>query len=339
MEIDMPKPKQSFLTDAVKAYLQMWIAKAGPEPKPLESERELCIRFGISRPTVHQAVEEILSEGWCIRIPGKRALYSNPECAIPGTRNIGLLSGNLYSSSFLCLPELSVIFKEFSDMRTFVHFTRLYSTGFEELVRELENMHFNGLLFATVNHKTLPFMKRLIADGIPTVGTVQHYDMKKYNLPAAHFEPFDYAKSLETRAKAVKSLGFKRIVMMSDYQEYFGEFQRASGNLIEPENFFTNIAEIPEKLPRIIKEYKPDLIISDGGAKRYKLFFDTLANYSGTVPDIMVYPVASLSVGFDIEKKYKVHYMDDTKLFEKQGRSIAAKLKYLMDIKEKGKRK
>jgi|GEM_PF-3328247 len=333
----MPKPKQSFLTDAVKAYLQMWIAKAGSEPKPLESERELCIRFGISRPTVHQAVEEILSEGWCIRIPGKRALYSNPECAIPGTRNIGLLSSNLYSSSFICLPELSVIFKEFSDMRTFVHFTRLYSTGFEDLVRELENMHFDGLLFATLSNETVPFMKRLIADGIPTVGTVQHYDMKKYDLPTANFEPFDYEKSLENRAALIRNLGFKRIVMMSDHQQYCDAFQRASGNLIEPGNFFTDIAEIPEKLPRIIKKYNPDLIISDGGARRYKLFFETLSGYSGPVPDIMIYPVASLSAGFDLQKKYKVHFMDDTKLFEKQGRNIAAKLKYLMDIKEKGK--
>lgn len=324
----MPKSKQTQLTEPVKNYLKMRIAESGSKTVPLESERTLCPRFGISRPTLHRAIEELLAEGWCIKLSGRRGIFSNPEKFMPGIRNIGLLNNDCYSPSFICVPVLYSFIREFNDMRTFINFTRLYSDSLEERIREIAGLHLAGLLFY-MNASTVPLLKALIAKGIPTVATV-YYDITHYDLPEANFEPFNYRKSLENRLDLIRRKGYRRVVMISDSMEYFMTFQSLSDNLLEPENFILGMDDIPMRLPQILAQYKPDVLISDGGYSRYQILFETLEHYSGEVPELMLYPQVAEILQPALLKRFRIHYMDDTKIFETAGRNAAMKLKKLM---------
>lgn len=324
----MAKLRQTQLTEPVKNYLRMRVAESGSKPVPLESERALCPRFGISRPTLHRAVEELLAEGWCIKLPGRHGIFSNPEKFMPGIRNIGLLNSDCYSPSFICAPMLYSFIREFNDMRTFINFTRLYSNSLEERIREIADLRLLGILFY-MDAGTVPLIKALIAKGIPTVATV-YYDIRHYDLPEANFEPFDYRKSLKNRLDFIRRRGYRRVVMISDSMEYFTTFQSLSGNLLKPENFILGMEDIPMRLPRILAQYKPDMLISDGGCSRYQILFETLRHCSGEVPELLLYPQVAEILHPALLKRFRIHYMDDTKIFEAAGKNAAVKLKRLM---------
>ncbi len=325
----MPKAKLIQLTEPVKNYLKMQVAQSGTQPVALESERTLCPRFGISRPTLHRAVEELMADGWFLKLPGRRGIFSNPERFMPGMRNIGLLNGDCYSSSFICAPAIYSFVREFSDMRTYINFTRLYSTSLEERLQEIDSLHFAGFLFF-INHETVPLIRALIEKGVPVVGMV-YYNISDFGLPAANFEPFDYRKSLENRLAFIRKNGYRKIVMMSEHIEYYTEFQRLSGNLLEKENFILGIDDIPSRLPGILSGYKPDLLISDGSFRRYRFLFDVLENHSGKIPELLLYPQLNDILEENVLRKFKIHFMNDTRIFEIEGKNAAMKLKKLMD--------
>ncbi|TVR01518.1 MAG: GntR family transcriptional regulator [Spirochaetaceae bacterium] len=62
----------------VKQHLRTFIAQCS-EGDPIPTEQELCSHFGVSRPTVRQAIVELVSEGHLIRSKGKGTFVTKPK--------------------------------------------------------------------------------------------------------------------------------------------------------------------------------------------------------------------------------------------------------------------
>ncbi|RKS67766.1 GntR family transcriptional regulator [Actinomadura pelletieri DSM 43383] len=54
-----------------------------PVDAPVPSEREMCLRFGVSRMTVRKAVDQLVAEDRVRRIPGKGMYVSRPKVQMP----------------------------------------------------------------------------------------------------------------------------------------------------------------------------------------------------------------------------------------------------------------
>lgn len=75
-----PVPKYFQLRDLL---LEMIDHAELPVDAPMPSERELCQRHGLSRMTVRQAVDQLVSEGRLYRVPGRGTFVARPKLEMP----------------------------------------------------------------------------------------------------------------------------------------------------------------------------------------------------------------------------------------------------------------
>jgi GntR family transcriptional regulator len=75
-----PVPKYSQLRELLLGLME---EARLPVDAPIPSERELCQRYGLSRMTVRQAVDHLVSEGRLYRVPGKGTFVARPKIDMP----------------------------------------------------------------------------------------------------------------------------------------------------------------------------------------------------------------------------------------------------------------
>jgi GntR family transcriptional regulator len=67
-------PKYSRLKESL-----LGLIRSLPAGAPIETERELCVRYGVSRTTVRQALQELVHEGHLYRVQGKGTFVAPPK--------------------------------------------------------------------------------------------------------------------------------------------------------------------------------------------------------------------------------------------------------------------
>ncbi len=72
----IPVPLYYQLKEIIKEEIEEGKLKPGD---PIPSERELSEKYGISRPTVRQALKELVYEGWLTREKGRGTFISKPK--------------------------------------------------------------------------------------------------------------------------------------------------------------------------------------------------------------------------------------------------------------------
>jgi GntR family transcriptional regulator len=75
-----PIPKYTQLRELLLGLLE---EQRLPVDAPIPSERELCQAYGLSRMTVRQAVDHLVSEGRLYRVPGKGTFVARPKIDMP----------------------------------------------------------------------------------------------------------------------------------------------------------------------------------------------------------------------------------------------------------------
>lgn len=75
-----PQPKYSQLRTILLDLIE---SAELPVDAPIPSERELCQVYGLSRMTVRQAVDQLVSEGRLYRVPGKGTFVARPKIEMP----------------------------------------------------------------------------------------------------------------------------------------------------------------------------------------------------------------------------------------------------------------
>lgn len=325
----MKKVKQSFLAEAAKAYIQMRVAKAGSVPEVLESERMLSKRYNISRPNIHQAVEELLADGCITRKPGKKLIYSNPIYSRPNICNIGLLSQDMYTLSMRNFPFYGGLFDELSGEKFFLRYAQIHSDNFEEQIWELTNYQFDAYFFPDISPANAKLMKALIAKGIPCAGSI-FYSPRTVDLPAANFEPFPYKEVLRNWADVLEKHKFRRVLMFSMLEIYFQTMCELAPGKFSRDGYISSNEEIAEKLPAMMRNYAPDAILFDAVEMSHMPFFSVLDRMNGPVPPLIMHPQEKHFVNSDIEQRYRVIYVDNAELVKHQGRRTARKLKELL---------
>jgi GntR family transcriptional regulator len=75
-----PIPKYTQLRELLIGLLE---EQHLPVDAPIPSERELCQEYGLSRMTVRQAVDHLVSEGRLYRVPGKGTFVARPKIDMP----------------------------------------------------------------------------------------------------------------------------------------------------------------------------------------------------------------------------------------------------------------
>lgn len=76
----------------IREYLYRRVVKTGTAPEQLPSERKLAQEFGVARETVRRVIAELEESKNCIRLPGKKALFTNPDQSNPDVNFIGILA-------------------------------------------------------------------------------------------------------------------------------------------------------------------------------------------------------------------------------------------------------
>ena len=235
-------------------------------------EVALAERFHTSRPTVQQACRDLIADGTLIRIPGRRGLFVNtdsPSCRGPGIDFRILCSdGKEQIFDFAAQHILEGFCRSFPDFFSDYCYAGLLSSDPDQIIQELMEIPCYAFLCIRPTPELFPVMEKLIDSGFPVVLVANYFDSHA-PVPPSNAILFDYSAVGRERAKWINNNHFRRPLIYSGCTEMIRALSvqlKSHGKKLPPDStcFFSTLGEIREKLPGIIRRYKPDCLVADG---------------------------------------------------------------------------
>ena len=278
----------------IRRYINSILVKQAGNGKPVPlREVALAERFQTTRTTVQRACRELIAEGILTRIPGRAGLFVNNES--PACRGSGLdfriLCGTGCDQVFDYAAQCIIdgFTRCFRDFHCGYCYTDLLSSDQEEAARELMEIPCYAYLWIRPAPEIYPVVEQLIDSGFPVVIAASYYD-SNVPPPESNAILFDYETPGRERAEWIRKNHFRRPLIYSGSTVTIRALAReleSFGEKLDPESviWLPTYEETREKLPKIIRSYKPDCFIADGR------IFSTFNFLAADVPELKDIPV------------------------------------------------
>ncbi len=256
------------LTAAIKQYAYDELLRHPDDSVKIKSERELCVLYGVSRPTVRKALSELEREGVLIIRHGSGA-FTNPAAAIQrsnpqGKCSVGILLGfgnslvfdsyyweiinaaqrKLGKNGMVVLPVLQLIGED------------------EKAAEEILRLKLDAVLWIHPSEERIGVIRRLEAEGLPVACVGR--DPGEF----AGTVMFDYLESGRNLGRFFLSKGIRKplFAVNSSQQVYF---ELAQGFVEEMSKAGANpdlrcLLLEPERLESAVKRLHAEKVAFDG---------------------------------------------------------------------------
>ena len=278
----------------IRRYINSMLVKEASYEKEIPlREVALAERFHTSRPTVQQACRDLIADGTLIRIPGRRGLFVNtdlPACRGPGI-DFRILCGEGKEQIFEFAAQhiLEGFCRSFPDYFSDYCYAGLLSSNPDQIIQELMEIPCYAFLWIRPTPELFPVTEKLIDSGFPVVLVANYFD-SHVPVPSSNAILFDYSASGRERAKWIHSNHFRRPLIYSGCAEMVRALSgqlKLHGKKLPPDSicFFPTLGEIREKLPGILRQYKPDCLVADGQ------IIPVLRAFSAILPELGEIPI------------------------------------------------
>ena len=171
-EFAMAFHRTSPATEPVRRYLLHAVAKSGPEPERLLSERELAQKLRLSRVTVRRAIEELEESHFIIRRPGRKGAFTNPAMSSEVEHTIGVMIyqnyiGRIFSQFLSGLSEELYSMGDHYSM-SLIHNKRGICSP-EDFAFEIENSGFDCLVWHMQTPEDVAVINLLLKHDFPVL--------------------------------------------------------------------------------------------------------------------------------------------------------------------------
>ncbi len=238
-------------TEPVRRYLLQMIAKSGPEPERLISERDLAEKLRLSRVTVRRAIEELEEIQYIIRLPGRKGAFTNPAMSSMVDHCIGLVVSQNY---------IGQIFSQFIGGITNELYAQRYAYNFslfnyrrnapEDVAFELENSGYDCLVWHTQAPEDLEVIELLLEHDFPVL-TICNPNYPEWGHPSRGWYGLDNDFAGRTLASYFIREQCGNIVYCSDNTVFLSSFrdELAKHGILLPDN---NILQDENDLPTLL---------------------------------------------------------------------------------------
>lgn len=244
----------------------------------LPPERELCTELGVSLKTVKKAIRHLTVEGRLTSSLRKGHFIRAVSAAI----NIGIIIGEGTVSAHIAEPRvLGGIMDVLERRRCYMRLLQLSKPLEAPNIFNLYKI--DGCIWYLPHTTLYPKISKVIQScNIPIVVPIVHYNPLSLKLPKNYFVN-DFTAIGRHRTEYLLKRGHRKIIYCgnTDTQVYTGFMETLcdAGVPHKPEWDFSDMKEIPERLPKVLDKGEVTAVVSDGGRDRIEALFHVLARH------------------------------------------------------------
>ncbi len=265
----MGEKKQILRTEPVKQFLIQSAIKAGKEQLRLMEEMELCRKFGVSRGTVRQAIEETIRLGYTTRLPKRRGLFSVPGNSriSEKSRMIALLYG---CQDFFVVPQWDMaMISGFLDELSLFDNSNVCIPRMNKITQEtLLSLEMDALAWFHPPEEYAPLIRNLIGQGYPIVAVPFLYS-DAYHEDSEHYIFVEYQGAARKRAELLAQNHCRNLLICGGSPLSIRLLEKEFRKTPLAENVFTSDGPL-SSLQTILRNETIDAIFSFGGISLYQ---------------------------------------------------------------------